>query len=230
MKPSFKIGLILFVVLLLDQSLKIWVKTHMEYDEEFLLLNQEWARIHFVENNGMAFGLTLGGDYGKLALSLFRLAAVVILLLFILRTLREQGNMGVLTGFTLILAGALGNIIDSAFYGMLFSESPYYGGLATLFPKEGGYSGFLHGKVVDMLYFPMFKGIWPDWMPYTGGRPYLFFKPVFNIADLSITTGVLHILLFQRHFFKSHTAQAQPEPTETLPASEAIDGIAEQAE
>ena len=113
---------------------------------------------------------------------------------------------------------------------MLFSESPYYGGLATLFPKEGGYAGFLHGKVVDMLYFPMFKGIWPDWMPYTGGRPYLFFKPVFNIADLSITTGVLHILLFQRHFFKSHTAQAQPEPTETLPASEAMDGIAEQAE
>lgn len=202
----------------------------MEYDEEFLLLNLEWARIHFVENNGMAFGLTLGGDYGKLALSLFRLAAVAFLVFFIIKTLKEQGNMGVLTGFTLILAGALGNIIDSAVYGMIFSESPYYGGLATLFPKEGGYAGFLHGKVVDMLYFPMVKGIWPDWMPYFAGRPYQFFKPVFNIADLSITTGVLHILLFQRHFFKSHSAQAQPEPTEALPASESMDGIAEPSE
>ncbi len=197
----------------------------MEYDEEFLLLNLEWARIHFVENNGMAFGLTLGGDYGKLVLSLFRLAAVVFLVLFIRKTLREYGNMGVLAGFALILAGALGNIIDSAFYGMIFSESPYYGGLATLFPKEGGYADFLHGKVVDMLYFPMFKGIWPDWIPYFGGRPYLFFKPVFNIADLSITTGVLNILLFQRHFFKSQSAQGEQNPAEMLLAPEASEGM-----
>lgn len=201
MKNSVKIGLIIGVVLLLDQSLKFWVKTHFEYGEEIQLLGLPWALLHFVENNGMAFGLTLGGDYGKLALSLFRITAVLFLAYFIRQLLREKAPFGLLASFAMILAGALGNILDSAFYGIIFSDSPYHGGVAQLFPPEGGYAGFLHGKVVDMLYFPLLRGYWPDWVPFIGGDYYMFFKPVFNIADMSISLGVMSIILFQRSFF-----------------------------
>lgn len=206
MKKSVKATIVIALialVLLLDQSLKIWVKTTMEYGDEISLLGLDWALLHFVENNGMAFGLSLGGDYGKLVLSLFRIVAVGFLAYYIRVLLKSNIGLGLLCSFALILAGALGNIIDSAFYGLIFSESPYHGGLAQLFPPNGGYSSFLHGKVVDMLYFPMFQGFFPDWVPVWGGEHFLFFRPVFNIADVSITVGVLSIILFHRSFFKA---------------------------
>lgn len=208
LKNITKAGLLILLVLIADQTLKIWVKTHMSYGDEIKMFGKEWALIHFVENNGMAFGLSLGGEYGKLALSLFRILAVVFLGFFIRQLVLEKSKFGVLASFALILAGALGNILDSAFYGLIFSESPFHGGLAQLFPKGGGYAGFLHGRVVDMLYFPISQGVYPKWIPLIGGSNYFFFKPVFNIADMSITFGVFNILLFQRHFFFQQRADA----------------------
>mgnify|MGYP006266656923 CR=1 FL=1 len=216
MKKAHILLAIVFGVLLIDQSIKIWVKTHMEYGAELHIFGLEWALIHFVENPGMAFGLTLGdGAWGKLALSIFRLLAITVLLFFIRQLLRRHDvPFGVLVSFSLILAGALGNILDSAFYGLLFSES-YPNELATFLPEGGGYAGFLQGRVVDMFYFPMFRGTWPEWMPLIGGEFYLFFKPVFNVADISISLGVLNILFFQRSFFMSDPRQAsRQEPSE----------------
>lgn len=217
MKKSKIVLAVIFLVLLIDQSLKIWVKTSMNYGDEIPLLGQEWALIHFVENNGMAFGISLGGMYGKLALSLFRIIAVGFLVYYLRLLVRSNVNTGLLVSFALILAGALGNILDSAFYGMIFSESPFHGGLAELFPEGGGYSSFLHGKVVDMLYFPLIDTYLPEWVPYWGGEHFMFFKPVFNIADLSITLGVINILLFQRSFFSSHAEEEEPATETGLP-------------
>lgn len=212
MKKAHWITSLVILILLLDQSIKVWVKTHMHYGDEIQIFGLDWALIHFVENPGMAFGLTLGdGAWGKLALSLFRIIAVVLLIYFIRQLLRRDVQGSILASFALILAGALGNIIDSAFYGLLFSESPYHGGLATFLPEGGGYAGFLQGKVVDMFYFPVFRGTWPEWMPLIGGEFYLFFKPVFNVADVSITLGVLNILLFQRAYFLSDGEKGQLE-------------------
>lgn len=168
----------------------------MEQGQEFLIFGLSWARIHFVENEGMAFGLTLGGSYGKLILSIFRIVAVCFLLFLLYKMIKTSENTGVIISFSLILAGALGNIIDSAFYGMIFSNSPYHGGLATLFPEEGGYAPFLMGKVVDMLYFPFFKTNLPSWLPIWGGQEFEFFRPVFNIADSSIFCGICLFFIF----------------------------------
>ncbi len=202
---------IIVLVLLLDQSLKVWIKTNMFINESFSLLGIDWARIHFIENKGAAFGLELGGSYGKLILSLFRIVAVTFLSFYLRYLIKSKANLGLLISFGLILAGAIGNIIDSAFYGMIFSESGYTSSqVAELFPEAGGYAKFLHGKVVDMFYFPMFQGVMPSWMPFWAGEPYIFFRPVFNIADAAITIGVLSILIFQRSFF------ADPEENNSL--------------
>lgn len=174
-----------------------------------------WARIHFVENKGMAFGLELSfipGDYGKLVLSLFRIVAVGFLFYYLRLLLKAKISFGLIVCFSLILAGALGNIIDSTFYGKIFSASPYHGGgVATMFPEGGGYAGFLHGKVVDMFYFPMIEGNFPEWFPLWAGEKFLFFRPVFNVADASITVGVLSLLLFYRSFFSGELEEEKKE-------------------
>lgn len=214
MKKSWQLFLLVVSILVIDQSVKIWVKTHLWLSQEIKIFGFDWALIHFMENNGMAFGISFGGPYGKLALSIFRIIAIAFLIFLLRSFIRAGARWGILIPFALILAGAIGNILDSAFYGLLFSESGYFhGGVARIFPAEGGYAGFLHGRVVDMFHFPMFKGYWPDWMPIIGGRHYFFFKPVFNIADMAITAGVLQILIFQRSFFLgdiSKKKNAQP--------------------
>lgn len=212
--------MIVLLVLLIDQVLKFWVKTNMYYGETIFMLGLDWARIHFVENPGMAFGISLGGDYGKLALSLFRILAVGFLIYYIRLLLESKASFGLLLSFAFILAGALGNIIDSAFYGLIFSDSTH-GEIATLFPEGGGYESFLHGRVVDMLYFPLIDTTLPSWVPFWGGQPFEFFKPVFNIADSAITVGVLNILIFQRDFFSSQEEEAVEEPTESNKADQA---------
>lgn len=161
----------------------------------------DWFILHFTENNGMAFGMDLPGVYGKIFLSLFRLAAISGIIIFLVRLMKQNSNPGLIISISLILAGAVGNMIDSAFYGMIFSDS--YGRIASLFPQEGGYSSFLQGRVVDMFYFPVIKGTLPDWLPFWGNRYFVFFRPVFNIADSAITIGVFVIIFFQKRFFNT---------------------------
>jgi signal peptidase II len=194
----------------------------MEYGEEFTILGLNWARIHFVENKGMAFGLSLGGDLGKLALSVFRLVAVGFLIYIIHSLVKIKETFSVIFSFSLILAGALGNILDSAFYGLIFSATPYHGGISTMFPAEGGYAPFLYGKVVDMLYFPMIDTILPSWFPIWGGQHFEFFRPVFNISDASISTGVISLLLFNRRIFKSKTTASQQETTTVVETNDKV--------
>ena len=180
----------------------------MQYAEEFGILGLSWARLHFVENEGMAFGISFGGSGGKLALSLFRIVAVAFLI-YILRSLvLTKEKKGLIICFALILAGAIGNILDSAFYGLIFSESSYHGAPAIMFPEGGGYAPFLFGRVVDMFYFPVIDLILPEWLPIWGGDRFQFFKPVFNIADSAISVGVISMLLFHRDFLRTAT----PEP------------------
>lgn len=217
MKRLHFLLLLIFLVLAADQALKIWIKTNMSIGEEFPILGQSWALIHFVENEGMAFGWKIPATYGKLILSLFRLGAIGFLIYLIRNLMQAGAGHGLLACFGLIFAGAVGNIIDSAFYGLIFSASPYHGGVAEIFPAEGGYAGLLHGKVVDMFYFPMISGTWPEWVPFFGGDSFIFFRPVFNIADAAITTGVFMLLLFHRSFFLQE--QASPAATETSEAA-----------
>lgn len=171
-----------------------------------------WFILHFTENEGMAFGITFGGDMGKLLLSIFRIIAVIVIAIYIYRLRQKSTHPGLIVSFSLIMAGALGNIIDSAFYGLIFSESSYHT-VASVFPPEGGYNSFLHGKVVDMLYFPVIQTTWPSWFPLWGGEELQFFRPVFNIADSSITTGVFMLLLFQKRFFAHHDEAKESDDT-----------------
>jgi signal peptidase II len=193
--------LIIFLVLLVDQILKIYIKTHMMLGEEYPVFGH-WFYIHFVENNGMAFGMEFAGKFGKMFLSIFRIVAVAAIGYYLYRMMQKGATTGFVVSVSLIMAGAIGNIIDSAFYGMIFNES--YMQVATFLPEGGGYAGFLHGRVVDMFYFPILKGTYPGWLPFVGGESFVFFRPVFNIADSAITIGILTIIIFQRHFFKEH--------------------------
>ncbi|MDP4291441.1 MAG: lipoprotein signal peptidase [Bacteroidota bacterium] len=212
--------LIVFLVLLIDQTIKIYIKTHFLLGEEHVVT--KWFIIHFIENPGMAFGMQFSGDWGKLMLSLFRIVAVGFISWYMVKLVKQNAPKGLIVCIALIVAGAAGNIIDSAFYGLIFNESSYFQ-VATLFPPGGGYTGFLHGQVVDMLYFPIFNGTFPQWLPVWGGERFLFFSPVFNIADSSITTGVLAILVFQRSFFgtkKLHKEEENEAPEEDIAPAE----------
>jgi signal peptidase II len=189
---------IIFGVLLLDQILKVWVKNTMVLGQEHVIF--DWFIIHFTENVGMAFGMQLGGDYGKLFLSVFRIFAVLAIGVYLHSLIKRGVSNVVIISLSLVFAGALGNIIDSTFYGLLFSDS--YGHTATFLPYEGGYAGVLHGRVVDMFYFPLFEGSFPRWFPFVGGDHFLFFNAIFNIADSAITIGMALIIIFQKHFIK----------------------------
>lgn len=179
-----------------------------------------WFILHFTENEGMAFGYTFGGPAGKLMLSIFRIIAVIVIGFYIHQLRKKSPHPGLIISFSLIMAGALGNILDSAFYGIIFNASSYHN-VATLFPPGGGYGSFLHGKVVDMLYFPVIETSLPNWFPIWGGEPFTFFRPVFNIADSSITTGVLLLLIFQKKFFaKKETTEVSSENVPTSDLSE----------
>lgn len=194
-----KAVLLIIALLVIDQALKIWVKTNMTINESILIF-PHWFFIRFIENPGAAFGMELGGNSGKLLLSLFRVIAISLLVYYIRVLFRKQVPAGVIVGFSLILAGAIGNMIDSAFYGLLFSQSTTTT-VATFLPAGGGYAGFLHGHVVDMLYFPIYDGFYPNWFPWIGGDPFQFFAPIFNLADSYIFIGVVYMLLFHRKSF-----------------------------
>lgn len=199
MSARTKAILLIFSILLVDQVLKIIIKTNMVIGDEIPVLGN-WFRIHFLENNGMAFGMEWGGKTGKAALSIFRLAAIIGIGWYLDSIIKKEASLGLVLSVSAIIAGAAGNLIDSAFYGMIFTESWHTP--AIMFPEGGGYSSFLQGRVVDMFYFPVIDTHWPDWSPIKPGQSFIFFRPVFNIADTSITTGVLAILLFQKKFLE----------------------------
>lgn len=184
MKGYTKPLLLIFFVLLADQSLKTWIKTNMFLGQEFKILGN-WFIVHFTENNGMAFGLEFGGEFGKLALSLFRILAVGGIGYGLHHLIQKKYHRGLILNVALIFAGALGNIIDSVFYGLIYK-----------------YESLFHGRVVDMLYFPIIKGTFPSWFPIWANEPFEFFRPVFNLADAAISIGVISILIFQKKYFK----------------------------
>lgn len=168
-----------------------------------------WFYIHFTENPGMAFGMEFGGEFGKLALSLFRIIAVTVIGFYLFR-LPKTTHKGLKISAALIFAGAVGNIIDSVFYGVIFNDS--FNQLATFFPAEGGYESLLHGRVVDMFWFPLFDGTFPDWFPIWGGEDFLFFRPVFNVADAAISVGIGLVFIFQKKFFGNKESENIEQP------------------
>lgn len=206
--------LLILLIVLADQALKIYIKTNYYLNEHHNVIG-DWFRLHFVENEGMAYGWSFGGDWGKIILTLFRLAAVIFGVFYIKDIIAKKYHRGFIACAALIFAGALGNLIDSMFYGMIFEESHRDTlNIAKMFPQKG-YAGFLHGHVVDMLYFPIIRDAhFPAWFPIWGGEEFEFFRPIFNIADASICTGVISVLVFQKRFFK-HTESKQTNTVET---------------
>lgn len=189
---------IIALVLIIDQCIKFWVKTHFYIGEDYEICS--WFHLLFVQNNGMAFGLEIGG---KLFLTLFRIVAVALLAWYIVRIVRRADTpMGYVVCLALITAGAAGNIFDSLFYGLIFND-PTYPFVAEFMPAGGGYAPLFYGKVVDMFFFPLFSFTWPQWMPWVGGENFLFFQPVFNFADAAISVGVVALLIFYSRYLSS---------------------------
>lgn len=209
-----KASLIIIIILLIDQISKVYIKTHFELGGEVRVFN--WFRILFVENDGMAWGAKLS-DFvsfisdrtAKVILTTFRLIAVVGIAYWLVTAIKNKGSRILIIAISLIFAGALGNIIDSVFYGVIFGDS--LGQVATVFPEGGGYDSLLHGKVVDMLHFPIWKGYFPDWIPGIGGQYFTFFEPVFNIADMAISSGVGMLLVFNKRAFSKPLQSKQNE-------------------
>lgn len=194
--------LIIALIVIADQVLKIYVKTHFHAGEAHAVLGN-WFQLYFIENEGMAYGWKFGGEFGKMALTLFRLAAVIFGIFYIRKIIEKKYNRGFIICVGLIFAGALGNLIDSMFYGLIFTNSSLMlFNVAKIFPAHG-YAGFLHGNVVDMLYFPIIHTRLPEWIPFWGGQYFDFFSPIFNLADASISTGIIAIFIFQKRFFKT---------------------------
>lgn len=200
----------ILLILLADQGLKIWIKTSYPTGEVTQVLGMSWFQLYYIENPGMAWGWKLGNETGKVVLTLFRLVAVLFGTWYLGRIVRQRLHKGFIICAALIYAGALGNLIDSMFYGMIFDKGLHfdpaikdyvtYQGVASF--SSSGYSSFLHGSVVDMLYFPILHSKFPEWLPFVGGEEFTFFSPIFNIADASISIGVITLLLFQKRFFK----------------------------
>jgi len=216
------VAFIIILIVLVDQALKIWVKTHYQLNEHHQMLGSGF-QLYFVENPGMAYGWKFGGNWGKLALTVFRMVAVVFGTWYLGHIIKLKYHKGFIACAALVYAGALGNLIDSSFYGLIFDkgmtvdpvmkEYVSYSGLAKF--SGHGYSSFLHGNVVDMLYFPVLKGHFPSWFPIWGGEDFEFFRPIFNLADASISTGVISILVFQRRFFKQRNHNEPHHTVET---------------
>ena len=204
--------IVVFLILLIDQFIKIYIKTHFFLGEDIHVAGN-WFILHFTENNGMAYGMEFGGQFGKIFLSSFRIVAVAGIGYYLWTLTKKQEDKLYIFCISLIFAGALGNILDSAFYGVLYSES-FYGdfGVARFMPPEGGYASFLHGKVVDMFYFPVMEGHFPTWFPLWGGEDFVFFRPVFNFADASISVGVAIIILYQKRFFGKKSVPVEQAP------------------
>ncbi len=204
------VALFIFLILLADQTLKLYIKTHYYLQEEHQVLGR-FFRLHFVENPGMAWGWEFGGEFGKIVLTLFRMAAVILGTFYLRNIIRKKYHTVFIICASLIYVGALGNLIDSMFYGLIFNESEPYS-LAKLFPAGGGYTSFLHGKVVDMLYFPIIQTKYPAWFPISSwrGQEFEFFSPVFNLADASISAGVIVLLIWQKKFFPKKVLAVKP--------------------
>ncbi len=214
------------MILAIDQSLKFWIKTNFYYNEEVNLIGK-WARLHFLENPGMAWGARLhdlpligqfiNPEWSKPMLTSFRIVAVVFIIYFVAQLIKKHAKTGLIYSMALILAGAIGNIIDSVFYGKFFTASdPFERNIAEFLPQGGGYANWFHGKVVDMFYFPLVNTNLPDWIPFIGGRHFEFFRPVFNVADSAISIGIFIILIFYRGYFvgSAEDNQEQVEPSQ----------------
>jgi signal peptidase II len=201
------IVLIIALIIIADQALKIYIKTHYHPAESHPVIGN-WFQLYFIENAGMAYGWKFGGGFGKLALTLFRLGAVIFGVFYLRKIIEKKYHPGYIICVAFVFAGALGNLIDSLFYGLIFDRNSFYmDGIAKIFPAHG-YASLLHGNVVDMLYLPLFHiNKVPDWIPFLGGKPFSFFNYIFNIADASVSIGVIGILLFRKRFFKHHSEQ-----------------------
>ena len=192
-KTTRTVAIVAAAILIVDQLVKLLVKTNMQTGEDIRIF--DWFHIHFIENDGFAFGMALGGAVGKIMLTLLRLVASVFIVWLIAKLIRKGGRTSLIYSLTLIVAGAVGNLVDSCFYGLIFNDSYY--SVASLFPDGGGYGHFLQGRVVDMFYFPLFSFDWPQWMPIVGGQHFEFFNAIFNVADASITIGVAWLAIDQ---------------------------------
>ena len=193
--------LLIALIILADQAIKIWIKTSYPFGEVTRVMGLDWFRLYFIENKGMAWGWEFGGNWGKMALTLFRLAAVIFGTWYLGRIVKQQYTRGFVVCAALIYAGALGNLIDSMFYGLIFEETSV-NHVARMVAPGSGYAGFLHVHVVDMFYFPIIRSTWPSWMPGVGGTDFEFFSPIFNLADAAISVGVITLFIFQKRFFQ----------------------------